>query len=409
MYHRSPVLSRDNFICERIDNIMLKEYADGLQSLAVFRGILAEKTVAKLLKFLKFPTADNYGDFVSGLYTHGDCLTDFLIEAVCEDENPYIKRISEYKEIPARMDEAVRNELAFLQLLSRLTSKEAYTEASGVFPFAGWSVYEADFLDIYRERISALHTKGFGIFAKYHVFALRDGQLVPVKTPDRQRLSGLTGYEAERGKVIDNTMALLHDKPAPNVLLYGDAGTGKSSTVKAIANEYRDMGLRLIELTKAQLGELPALIEKKATNPLKFIIFIDDISFSADDDNFSALKAVLEGSAAAKTPNMTIYCTSNRRHLVRETFSAREGDEVHASDSREELISLSERFGLKVAFLKPNKDVYLNIVEKLAAEYKIECTPELLAKAEAYALRRSGRSGRAARHFIELEAGKLLN
>ncbi len=388
---------------------MLKEYADGLQSLAVFRGILAEKTVAKLLKFLRAPTADNYGDFVSGLYTHGDSLTDFLIEVVCENENPYIKRVSEYKEIPEKMYEAVRNELAFLQQVSRLTAEEAYAESSNAFPFAGWSVYEADFLDIYRERVAALHTKGFGIFAKYHVFSLRDGQLVPVKNPDSQKLSGLSGYELERGKVIDNTMALLRDKPAPNVLLYGDAGTGKSSTVKAIVNEYRDKGLRLIELTKAQLGELPTVIEKIASNPLKFIIFIDDISFSADDDNFSALKAVLEGSAAAKTPNMTIYCTSNRRHLVRETFSAREGDEVHASDTREELISLSERFGLKVAFLKPNKDVYLKIVEKLAGEYGIECTPDLLARAEAYALRRSGRSGRAAKHFIELEAAKSVD
>jgi len=388
---------------------MLKEYADGLQSLTVFRGILKEKTVGKLLEFLTRPGAYSYGEFVNSLYSRGECLTDLLIEAVCEDENPYIKLISEYKEIPRKMDEAVRNELAFLQLLSRLTSEEACAEAAGVFPFGGWTVYEADFLDIYRERIAALHTKGFGIFAKYHVFALRDGQLVPIKNPDPQRLSGLTGYEAERGKVISNTLALLRDKPAPNVLLYGDAGTGKSSTVKAIANEYRNNGLRLIELTKAQLGELPAVIEKIADNPLKFIIFIDDISFSADDDNFSALKAVLEGSAAAKTPNMTIYCTSNRRHLVRETFSAREGDEVHASDSREELISLSERFGLKVAFLKPGKDVYLNIVKNLAEEYGIECTPDLLARAEAYALRRSGRSGRAAKHFIELEAARSVD
>lgn len=386
---------------------MLNEYAEKLQSLAVFRGILAEKTVAKLLNFLKSPTAEGYGDFVGSLYEHGDSLTDFLIEVITEDENPYMKRIAEYKEVPSHIDEAVRNELEFLQRLSRLSSDEAWAAvdpAGGSKPFSGWDTYEADFLKIYRERIAALHTKGFGIFAKYHTFILKDSKLVPVKNPDPQRLSQLSGYELERGKVIANTLALLRDKPAPNVLLYGDAGTGKSSTVKAIVNEYRDKGLRLIELTKAQLGELPVVIEKIAANPLKFIIFIDDISFSADDDNFSALKAVLEGSTAAKTPNMTIYCTSNRRHLVKETFSGRDGDDVHAGDTREELISLSERFGLKVAFLKPNKDTYLQIVEKLAAEYGIECTPDLLARAEAYALRRSGRSGRAAKHFIELEA-----
>lgn len=383
---------------------MLKDYAEKLQSLAVFRGILQEETVAALLKFLTEPCAESYGAFVSLLYGHGASLTDFLIEVVTEDENPYMKRIAELREVPPKIDEAARNELEFLQQLSRLTSEEAWAEAVKGKAFAGWEVSEKNFPEIYRDRIAALHTKGFGIFAKYHVFKYRDGRLVPVKNPDPQRLSQLSGYEAERGKVIANTMALLNDKPAPNALLYGDAGTGKSSTVKAIANEYRDRGLRLIELTKAQLGELPNVIEKIAGNPLKFIIFIDDISFSASDDNFSALKAVLEGSASAKTPNMTIYCTSNRRHLVKESFSDRDGDDVHAADTREEQISLSERFGLKIAFFKPGKDVYLQIVERLAEEYGVPCTPDLLSRAEAYALRRSGRSGRAAKHFIELEA-----
>ena len=385
---------------------MLNEYAAGLQSLAVFRGILKNETVGKLLTFLENPSADTYGCFVGSLYEHGDSLTDLLIEAACEDENPYLKRLVEFREVPANIDQAARNELVFLQRLSRLTPEEAWTFVGEGIPPARWSVSEKNFLGIYRERIAALHTRGFGIFAKYHVFVFRDGKLVPLKNPDPQKMSQLSGYEAERGKVIANTVALLNDKPAPNVLLYGDAGTGKSSTVKAIANEYKDMGLRLIELTKAQLGELPNLIEKIAGNPLKFIIFIDDISFSADDDNFSAFKAVLEGSAAAKTSNMTIYCTSNRRHIVRERFSDRSGDDVHASDTREEMASLSERFGLRVAFLKPDKDTYLKIVESLAREYGIECTPELFTRAEAYALRRSGRSGRAAKHFIELERAR---
>lgn len=385
---------------------MLSEYAEKMQSLAVFRGILREKTAAKLLEFLKCPSADSYGSFLAGLYEHGDSLTDFLIDTVTEDENPYMKRIAAMEEVPTRIDEAAKNELGFLQQLSRLTSDEAWSAVSDSRPFAGWSTSEKNFLQIYRERIAALHTKGFGIFAKYHAFSYKDGRIQPIKNPDPQRLSQLSGYGLEREKIIANTMALLLDKPAPNALLYGDAGTGKSSTVKAIVNEYKDMGLRLIELTKAQLGELPAVIEKIAGNPLKFIIFIDDISFSADDDNFSALKAVLEGSSAAKTPNMTIYCTSNRRHLVKESFSDRSGDDIHASDTREELVSLSERFGLKVVFLKPNKDTYLQIVENLAEQYGIECTPDLLTRAEAYALRRSGRSGRAAKHFIELEAAK---
>ena len=170
-----------------------------------------------------------------------------------------------------------------------------------------------------------------------------------------------------------------------------------------MVNEFADRGLRLIELKKSQLHELPDVMDAIADNPLKFIIFIDDLSFSSDDADFGALKAVLEGSIASKASNAVIYATSNRRHLVKESFADRDGDDIHARDTREELASLSERFGLKVTFLKPDKDTYLKIVEYLAGQYGIEMDKdELFTKAEAYALRRSGRSGRAARHFVEM-------
>lgn len=137
------------------------------------------------------------------------------------------------------------------------------------------------------------------MFAKHHVFTVENGQLVPVKYPDPQRLSELPGYEKEREKVIANTKALLAGMPANNVLLYGDAGTGKSSAVKAIANEFAPEGLRLVEVKKNQLYQIPDLMDKLAANPLKFILFIDDLSFTANDDNFAALKAILEGSVGA--------------------------------------------------------------------------------------------------------------
>ena len=133
--------------------------------------------------------------------------------------------------------------------------------------------------------------------------------------------------------------------------MYGDAGTGKSSTVKAVCNYCHDKGLRLIELKKSDLRHIPDLIDTLSKNPLKFILFIDDLSFTKDDNDFSALKAVLEGSVAAKTGNIAIYATSNRRHLVKETFSDREGDEVHRGDTMQELVSLSERFGLTITFV----------------------------------------------------------
>ena len=159
--------------------------------------------------------------------------------------------------------------------------------------------------------------KGYGMFAKHHVFTVENGQLVPVKYPDPQKLSELPGYEQEREKVIANTRALLTGMPANNVLLYGDAGTGKSSTVKAICNEFAAEGLRLVEVKKNQLYQIPDLMDKLAANPLKFILFIDDLSFTANDDNFAALKAILEGSVGGRARNIAVYATSNRRHLIK--------------------------------------------------------------------------------------------
>ena len=213
----------------------------------------------------------------------------------------------------------------------------------------------------------------------------------------------LPGYEAKRAKVIANTKALLAGLPANNVLLYGDAGTGKSSTVKAIANEYAADGLRLVEVKKNQLYQIPAVMESLADNPLKFILFIDDLSFSYNDDDFAALKAILEGSVGGRSHNTAVYATSNRRHLVKERMSDREGDDLHASDTRQELMSLSARFGLTVTFQRPDKARYEAILLELAKQYGVQMpADQLYIKGEAFALRAGGRSPRVAKQFIEL-------
>jgi hypothetical protein len=269
-----------------------------------------------------------------------------------------------------------------------------------------FKTHKADFSKIYADRIHSIGKFGYGIYSQYHVFLIDSGKIVPVEFPDDITLSKLSGYERERQEVIDNTLALLSGKPANNVLLYGDCGTGKSSTVKAIANEYAKDGLRLIELKKKQLHEIPAIVEQISRNPLKFIIFIDDLSFTEDDDDFAALKAILEGSVSSTAANLCIYATSNRRHLVRETFTARKGDEIHFNDTMQELLSLSDRFGLTVTYSKPDKQLYLSVVENLAKQYEIK-TPieEVKQRAEAFALTRAGRSPRVAKQFIEYLKG----
>ena len=240
------------------------------------------------------------------------------------------------------------------------------------------------------------------MFAKHHLFTVENGQLVPVKYPDPQKLSELPGYEKEREKVIANTRALLAGSPANNVLLYGDAGTGKSSTVKAIANEYAADGLRLVEVKKNQLYQIPDLMDQLAATPLKFILFIDDLSFSSNDDNFAALKAILEGSVGGRARNIAVYATSNRRHLIKETMTDRTGDDIHEADTRQELMSLSARFGLAVTFQRPEKARFEAILTELARQHDIRMPmDQLLVKAEAFAIRAGGRSPRVAKQFIE--------
>lgn len=379
-----------------------------LNSLVVFRGILKKAVMQALLSFLEAESADTltqirrYAEFVGCIYETTDNWSECLLSLVLENENAYIIRHAEGKPADAYLEECVWQELSLLGRISllsaeRLTAGIAY---DGFLP--RYEVREMDFRGAYVSRIQQLSRCGYGIFSKYTMFLLKDGEIVPVRCPDETRLEDLIGYERERGEVIANTEALLAGKPAQNALLVGDAGTGKSSTVKAVVNAYAGRGLRLIEITKEQLRELPHVMDAISKNPLKFILFIDDLSFSSDDDCFGALKATLEGSVSARADNVVIYATSNRRHLIREQFSDREGDDVHRNDTMQQLISLSARFGLKVTFSKPDKKSYLHIVSELAKQEGVECDEASLAqRAEAFALAGSGRSPRTAKQFVQ--------
>ncbi len=393
----------------------MSEYKAVLKScetLVIFKSLRENEVFSAFLKTLKAidekddSAAEEYCRFVSLLYEYGDSLTDHILRLVLENENLYMLRKGEGKQTGKLLDECIANELFILGELAQIPSDKLIGDIDydGFLP--GYLTEKADFSQIYADRIHNISKFGYGIYSQYHVFVLEDGKIVPVEYPDDITLDKLSGYERERGEVIDNTLALLAGKPANNVLLYGACGTGKSSTVKAIANEYAKSGLRLIELKKKQLHEIPTIVEAISRNPLKFIIFIDDLSFTEDDDDFAALKAILEGSVASTADNLCIYATSNRRHLVRETFTARKGDEIHFNDTMQELLSLSDRFGLTVTYSKPDKNQYLAVVENLAAQYDIK-TPieQVKQQAEAFALSRAGRSPRVAKQFIEYLKG----
>ena len=201
----------------------------------------------------------------------------------------------------------------------------------------------------------------------------------------------------------------MQGKLANHILLYGDKGTGKSSTVKAVVNEYAKQGLKIIDLSMAQLKYFPKICETAGASPFKFILFLDDLTFQQEDETFTALKAFIEGGVAGKPDNILIYATSNRRHLVKENMSERMTEnEIHLRDTMETSSSLSDRFGLEITFSVPDKEEYLDIVDSLAEEYGIDLEQkELHMLAERFALTRGGRSPRTARQFIKLQVSEM--
>lgn len=247
---------------------------------------------------------------------------------------------------------------------------------------------------------------GCGIFAKYKAFAFNGKDIIPIDSYDTVRLSDLKNYEVQRRQVVENTECFVQGKPAQNVLLYGDRGTGKSSTVKALLNEFSQ--LRMIELSKNDVAGLPKLFALLKDSAKRFIILIDDLTFAENDDRYNALKAALEGSLAARPENILIYATTNRRKIIKETTAERLQDEVSPTDAVDESMSLADRFGLFITFGKPDKRVYLDIVKQLAADRGIDIPEEqLFAAAERFSIRRSGRSPRVARQFIDMLEGRI--
>lgn len=378
----------------------------GLASLSVFRSIIQTDIIKALSSLLAYKgTAVHermslYGRFVYSL--EGRSLSDFLRQAVFEDENVYVIAAAKGENISQAL---AKNTEADLRLLSKLTCLTP-DDLIGIDEYGGYvpkfDNAPSDFVTEYAERMRNIGRYGYGIFASAGMFRLDGGDIVPVEAADAITADDFVGYEAERAQVFDNTRALIDCKNAANVLLFGDAGTGKSSTVKACANYFYHEGVRLIELRRDQILSLSYVMGRIASNPLKFIIFIDDLSFNKNDDSFSMLKAALEGSASAVAKNAVIYATSNRRHIVKESFSDRSADDVHHSDTVGELMSLSGRFGLVVYFGKPDKRLYLDIVHALADKAGLTIgREELDMKAEAFALAKGSRSPRAAEQFID--------
>ena len=359
-----------------------------------------------------------YGDFYSLISERGfsNRLAYAMTEAALFDENCFTRAAvaGKYDTLPDNVLKAVKRDCEAILAASSLASEEVlkaykyYDEIKEIADSlprweAGDCAPSFKMFDGSLKNVARYYKEnGCGIFARYKAFIWRDGDIQPVLHPDRIDMDSFTGYEIQRDMVVNNTKSFIEGKSCNNCLLYGDKGTGKSSTVKAIANEFRKDGLRIVEIPKERLIDFPILVDKIAALPMKFIIFIDALSFQKQDQSYTTLKAVLEGGLAARPDNALIYATSNRRHLVKESFSDRTDDDVNTRDNMQESLSLSDRFGLAVCYSIPTKKEFVDIVIALARQKGIEMSDEELEMgAERFALSRGGRSPRCAKQYVE--------
>ncbi len=279
------------------------------------------------------------------------------------------------------------------------------------------SLSAADTVDIFKERLTQFYKEfGVGKLGLHKAFRVEHPEggrteIVPITNIAHVHLNDLVGYEIAKKKLIANTEAFVKGKRANNCLLYGDAGTGKSSSIKAILNQYYDQGLRMIEVYKHQFQDLNNVIDQIKNRKYKFIIYMDDLSFEEFEIEYKYLKAVIEGGLEKKPENVLIYATSNRRHLIRETFKdkADRDEELHTNDTVQEKLSLVARFGVTIYYGSPDKKEFQQIVKELAWQNGIEMPEEtLLLEANQWELNHGGLSGRTAQQFIDYLLGKTV-
>jgi uncharacterized protein len=421
---------------EEINRLLLRQ-----RGLAVMRNSLDSPSARGMLGVLYLvsderPDAGKIAESLARLWEElaietepllPDAWQSRMVSAILDSENPF-SLCAEKDDVPPVLMEQARRDLRSLKLLFDLDSETLFEMVERAVPSLGgmwvsWrdpgrcggdsprcdiasTLAAADDWGECAETLSEhFRLHGAGRFGRYRAFRWEKGSLKTVPNPDPVSLRELIGYEKERKPIIANTKRFLEGLPAHHALLYGLPGTGKSSTVKAISNEMAADGLRLIEVAKEDLGELPSILDTLRERGLRFVVFVDDLSFEENEVEYKSLKALLEGSIESPPENVRVYATSNRRNLIRESFSDRDENgagDVHSHDTMHEKQSLAARFGLRVTFPTPDQEKYLEIVRGLAAERGIEASEEeLVEKALLWDRWQSGRSGRTARQFVD--------
>jgi hypothetical protein len=383
-----------------------------------------------------------YGKWFRSLAATGYSWRDYMVIQIFNSPNPFSQQAQNHdlEHLSTSLIAAAKHDLQILEEISLWGGGKLVdlVESCGDRSLA-WQSEDSDLSRLSEPKRSLLHkfqnhddwtqlipdlanyyrNFGSGIFTEYTAFCWRRGQMEGIAYPDLVQLCDLIGYEHQRQELYKNTEAFVNGYPALHTLLYGSRGTGKSSMVKSLMYAYGDRGLRLIEVSKNDLKDLPIIAELVRDTPQKFIVFVDDLSFEEEGEDYKALKVILEGSLSAQPPNLLVYATSNRRHLLREYFSDRPSlrdlsnndqnrQEVNPWDTVQEKLSLSDRFGLTLTFLPAGQDIYLKIVNHLAKCAQIDLPEdELNFRALQWATRNNGQSGRTARQFVTALCGEL--
>ena len=400
-----------------------------LQGMTVYQFILERPIVHQICE-LFYALDESSGRQALTAYTKAysllrqagfSSLYNYILDLLQFEDSPYATAIARGDKPDAMLTQAASTDIATLANLALFPCDDLKKQLSFLLPseyqslvtaLPSWDALEQERNEqgIDLDHLTAFYQKnGSGVFARYRAFVWENGKLIPVAEPDVLPLSSFVGYEEERQEVIHNTQGLIKGLHVNDILLYGDSGTGKSATVRALLSADGFDNLRIVQVRRS-LDQIPALIHLLGHRQQKFILFIDDLSFEDSDPMYSALKTILEGSMEKRPNNIVIYATSNRRHLVKQYFSDRE-NELSPGETIQEKTSLSERFGLRIAFLSLNQADFLSLVDQLAAQAglltkenendtpAIELT-ELHTKALQWELRHPGRTPRSARQFI---------
>lgn len=425
-----------------------------LNSLCVYKGIFKENIGDKFNTLVDkinneaelSECLSAYNEFVYGLFKKNNNLSfkESIVDSMLLENNPFNSALEEKGEVPEFIISGFTNEVRALGNITSVTSRHikdilmnnygGYEENQlRIKSLMDWGLQRdkyiaknsTDFEKIKEELINSesweykakdiieFHKKnGTGRSTAYSAFVWErfenenEGHLREVAEPDPIRLSDLVGYEEQKKDIINNTEHFLKGVPANNLLLYGSRGTGKSSTVKAILNEYYEQGLRLIEVDKDQLSDFTRIIRLLKHKKQKFIIFVDDLVFAENEASYSALKTILEGRVENRPDNILIYATTNRRHLVQEKYD--DSNDLHAKDTKEEQLSLADRFGITISFFAPSQKEFLNIVDGIAKSRNLDVDEEYLHfEALKWEKWHNGRSPRSARQFVDWLEGEL--